>query len=287
MKTSGSDAFRARLLRAAHKKRFPLRVMLELTYNCNFHCPHCYVPESYREAYRKTELPVGRFREIISELAEAGCLQLGFTGGEPLMKKGFFSLLRHAQRLGMETYVYTNGSLLTEHFAEELKRCGCAKVDITVPAMTRAAFGKITGAPQSHAKVFRAVKLLRAKGVPLGLKTCDLKANHGELRRIKMFAEKMGAPWRLDTEHIPRLDGTPLPPELLCSRKGTAPMRHACPRCGAGDSQGAITPAGELKLCVAVDGPKWKIGPASVKKLWRRLGRSKLKKELLRSCPAI
>jgi len=286
MRILSSSAFREKLARAARGKRFPLRVMLELTYSCNFRCPHCYIPPGYRAAYKKRELSLARFRDIIDQLAAAGCLQLGFTGGEPLLKKGLFSLLRHAKSRGMETYLCTNASLITSAAAAELKRC-CDKVDITIPAMSRAAFGKVTGVPRYHSKVFRAVKLLKNHGVPLGLKTCDLKANHRELQRIKAFASKVGAPWRVDTEHIPRLDGTPLPTELLCGAARPPAKRRSCPSCGAADSQAAITPAGEIKLCVAVDAPKWKIGPATIKMLWRRLGRARLKKGLLLRCPAL
>ncbi|NLO91279.1 MAG: radical SAM protein [Elusimicrobia bacterium] len=286
MKTLDSSAFRARLERAARKRRFPLRVMLEVTYDCNFNCPHCYIPHGYRAQYRKKEITARRFCAIIDELAAVGCLQLGVTGGEPLLKKGIFTILKHARRRGMQTYLYTNASLITQATARKLKNCGCAKVDITLPAMSKKAFGAVTGAPDSHRAVLGAAGILRKEGLSLGFKTCKLKANRLELPSLRAFAGKYGAPWRLDTEHIPRLDGTPLPAEILSGKPGLS-RTPACPRCGAGDVQAAITPAGELKICVAVDGPKWKIGPSSLKTLWRRLDSPKLKRALLKRCPAI
>ncbi|HOX22407.1 MAG TPA: radical SAM protein, partial [Elusimicrobiales bacterium] len=161
MKTLDCASFRAKLSGLARRRRIPLRVMLELTYNCNFNCPHCYVPNSHKLSYRKRELPAARWREIISQLAEEGCLQIGFTGGEPLLKKGFFSILRHAKRCGLETYLYTNGSLIDSQTARQLRRAGCDKADITIPAIGKSAFEKVTGAASCHQRFLRAAALLK------------------------------------------------------------------------------------------------------------------------------
>ena len=48
MKTGSYNDFWQTLHGIARSGRNPLRVMFELTYACNFHCKHCYVPARYR-----------------------------------------------------------------------------------------------------------------------------------------------------------------------------------------------------------------------------------------------
>jgi len=41
--------------------------------------------------------------------------------------------------------------------------------------------------------------------------------------------------------------------------------------CGAGACQAAITPQGELKLCLMIESPRFKILPDGIKTAWKRL----------------
>ena len=49
------NIFWQRIHKSAKEKGFPLRVMLELTYRCNFYCWHCYVPHVYRKKIERRE----------------------------------------------------------------------------------------------------------------------------------------------------------------------------------------------------------------------------------------
>ena len=40
-------------------------------------------------------------------------------------------------------------------------------------------------------------------------------------------------------------------------------------KCPSGLSQAAITPAGELKICLMIDNPKYNILDVSIKKAWQ------------------
>jgi MoaA/NifB/PqqE/SkfB family radical SAM enzyme len=89
------------------KHAFPLRVMFELTYRCNFKCPHCYVPFKYRKC---KELETKEVFAILDQLKDIGCFYLGFTGGEPFMRKDILDILWYAKKKGFEIIIYTNGS---------------------------------------------------------------------------------------------------------------------------------------------------------------------------------
>jgi len=276
MKTQSYNTFWQRIHRLAKTEGFPLRVMLELTYRCNFRCRHCYVPMSYR---KKKELKIKEIFSILSQLKDLGCFYLGFTGGEPFVRKDIIDILWFAKKQGFELIIYTNGSLINKEIASQLLRLRPNKIDITIPAMSNPAFEQITRMPGSHRKVFKAIDLLHKRGVKLGFKTCVLKENKSQIKEIQDFAASLGALHRLDDILSPRLDGSKDPFKYRNSSKFSVrglrladgcywkipPTANRPPqtahlfKCGAGLSQAAITPSGELKMCLMIDYPRFPV----------------------------
>ena len=261
-------------------------MMLELTYRCNFKCKHCYIPGSYKKKFRQ-ELNTKQIFSILDQLQELGCLYLGLTGGEPFLREDIFKILGYAKKKGFQIIIYTNGSLIDEDKAQRLQRLSPNKVDITIPAVSKDIFERITGLKGSREKVFEAISILHRNGVRLGVKSCMLKGNENEINGIQDFAASLGIPYRLDTmlsrcldgsdepfgyrAEIERVTSAPVPPKadpptagLQCSRK-TPPGECGVTdngelfKCGVGKSQAAITPYGELKMCLMIDYPGYKI----------------------------
>lgn len=265
--------------------------MFELTYRCNFHCRHCYIPYSYRK-YR--ELKTEEIFSIIDQLKDIGCFYLGFTGGEPFIREDIMKILGRAKRKGFEIIIYTNGSLIDEKIANELKDLKPNKVDITIPAISKGAFERITGITDSRDKVLGAIDLLYKKGVNLGFKSCVLKENQTEINQIQEFAASLDVLHRIDDMLSACLDGSDAPFKYrgtlkletdsqikVASAKEVKDCdfntKHQTPnteylfKCGVGQTQAAITPLGELKMCLMIDHPKYKILDTSLKECWQRL----------------
>ena len=277
MKPQSYDNFWEGIHRAAKNKGFPLRVMFELTYRCNFFCRHCYVPLSYREEPEKAELKTEEIFLILDQLKDIGCFYLGFTGGEPFVREDIMDILWYSKKKGVEIIIYTNGSLINEKIASQLEHLRPNKVDITIPAMSKDAFERITGVEGSRDKVFKAIDLLHKNQVNLGFKTCVLEENENEIEEIRRFATSLGAPHRLDDMLCPRLDGSREPyryrgqmadetshssevrSQKTEDRGEKANVTRNLFKCGVGVSQAAITPSGELKMCLLIDYPKYKI----------------------------
>ncbi|MFC1623912.1 radical SAM protein [Candidatus Omnitrophota bacterium] len=290
MKNQPYHSFWQRIHNAARHEGFPLRVMFELTYRCNFGCRHCYVPKSYRK-YK--ELNTNEVFSILEQLADIGCFYLGFTGGEPFARRDFIDILWYAKRLGFEVIIYTNGSLIDEEIIDELADLRPNKIDVTIPAMSEASFERITQMPGSYKKVFSAIDLLHRRGIKLGFKSCMLKDNENEIKDIQGFTARLDALHRLDNILSPCLDGSKepyryrgesnLPEKTECQIKETyyqispsnclALNSEDLFKCGVGVSQAAITPSGELKMCLMIDYPKYKILESSLKDAWEKLKR--------------
>lgn len=282
MKDQSYILFQQKINQLAEEKKLLLRVMFELTYACNFKCKHCYVPPDYKKKYKSIELKTKEVFSILRQLKEAGCFYLGFTGGETFLRKDIIEILDYAKQCGFEVIVYTNGSLINEKIACRLANLRLNKIDITIPAMSREAFKQITGKDKARDKVFGAVEFLREQGINPDFKSCLLKDNQQEMGKIKEFTRHLHSRHRLDDLLFPRLDGSKIPykcrgiPEpnpaekrlTVSKRKKTfvcsTNSQRLIPKprlfsCGAGRTQAAITPAGELKLCLMIDEPKYRI----------------------------
>lgn len=294
MKTQSYTNFWQRIHQVAAVKGFPLRVMFELTYNCNFHCRHCYIPFSYQEQYKKKELKTKEVFSVLEQLKDMGCFYLGFTGGEPFYRKDILKILWYAKKCGFEIIIYTNGSLINEKTAAELVKLRPNKVDITIPAMNEEVFARITGVSQAKNSVFKAIKLLSKSGIKLGFKSCLLNDNESEMQDIIKFSRNLKVFHRLDDKLSACLDGSKEPYKyrssstvsLLNKLKFKKEYSAGCNfkemplqssananlfPCGAGLTQAAITPAGELKLCLMIGYPKYNILDMSLKKAWQKL----------------
>jgi radical SAM protein with 4Fe4S-binding SPASM domain len=274
----------------ADKESIPLRVMFELTYDCNFRCQHCYIPRSYRARYRKLQLKTKQIFGILDRLKAAGCLFLGFTGGEPFMRPDILEILEYAKKQGFQTIIYTNGSLLDRTLVRRLAKINPNKIDITIPGMSQAVFESITGVAGSHKAVFEAIGLLRKHKIPLGFKSCLLRENGSEIAEIKKFARSLNAPYRLDTLLSYCLNGSSQPYKFrgqlpavkgVKRNTGKAQVEYDCSQkeqksgtiffCGVGRSQAAITPAGELKFCVMIGYPKYDLLKLPFPKAWEKV----------------
>jgi radical SAM protein with 4Fe4S-binding SPASM domain len=250
--------------------------MFELTYRCNFKCKHCYVPEDHKKKVTD-ELKRSEIFSILDQLCDIGCFYLGFTGGEPFIRKDILDILWYARKKGFQIIIYTNGSLINEKIVEELKRINPNKMDISIPAWSQGVFESISGLSGSREKVFQTIGLLQKNGIKIGLKTCVLKANALEIKDIGNFAHSVGVRYRLDDTLFPCLDGSLRPYEngnwlLNIENFSTCtssfpetesatqyPTPNTIFKCGAGLRQAAITPSGELKACLMIDRPRFKI----------------------------
>lgn len=229
----------------------------------------------------------------MEQLKNMGCLYLGFTGGEPFARKDIMPIIRYANKLGFEIIIYTNGSLIKRNQIKELSGMRINKIDITLPAMNKIVFERITGIRGSRDRVFKAIGLLSKNRINLGFKSCVLKENQHEIRQIKDFARNLNCQHRLDDMLSPRLDGSKEPykyrgrlenkpgksecelsiPGKLTNRVNFSNLKKVTDifKCGAGTTQAAVTPLGELKMCLMIDYPRYKILENSLSDAWGRL----------------
>lgn len=93
---------------------YPVTVELDMTNQCNHACPDCMGTMSKDKS---ATLP-GKIVDTIIELSNRNVKAITFTGGgEPLIANNTMLMIGGAKRLGIETALITNGSLLSQSIA--------------------------------------------------------------------------------------------------------------------------------------------------------------------------
>jgi len=107
-----------------HKKRlkqgiyFPPFLHISVINSCNLHCQGCWVDVKAKQE----KLDIDRLDKLIVQAKEAGNYFFGILGGEPFMHKNLLEALsRHPDAFFQ---VFTNGQLITEDVAKEIRRLG-------------------------------------------------------------------------------------------------------------------------------------------------------------------
>ena len=148
------------------------RLDIELTERCNNDCVHCYInlPEDDKAA-RKREMSTARVKAILDEAAELGCLEVRFTGGEPLLRADFAELYLHARRLGLKVLLFTNARLISEELADLFARVPpLVRIEVTAYGMSEASYAGTARVPEAYAQFRRGVDLLLSRNVPFIVK---------------------------------------------------------------------------------------------------------------------
>jgi pyrroloquinoline quinone biosynthesis protein E len=113
----------------------PYWLLAELTYRCPLHCAFCYNPLDY--AAIRDELDTAGWIRVMREARAMGAVQLGFSGGEPLVRDDLEELVAEAHRLGFYTNLITSGVGLTEPRIAALKAAGLDHIQLSFQDSTR------------------------------------------------------------------------------------------------------------------------------------------------------
>lgn len=134
------------------------RVIWEVTKFCNYHCKHCCA--SAEKIDTTNELKYDDFARILDEMKEYGIEEIYFSGGEPFSRRDILQILKKAKDNGIKCNISTNGSLITENIAKELKNMNLNKVHISLDHYDSEKFNSFRGGEYFEPTV-SSIKLLK------------------------------------------------------------------------------------------------------------------------------
>src|SRR4030066_1764464 len=168
----------------------PFLVVWDFTHKCNLNCKHCY---SNSGAVFEEELNTKEALDVVDQLADAGVTALAFSGGEPLSRKDFFEVARHAVKRGLYVSVATNGTLLTKENVKKLKQTGVNYVEVSVDGATAETHDEFRGVPGAFEKAVTGLKNCVEEELCACIATTATKSNLAEMPAIIDLAEQIGA----------------------------------------------------------------------------------------------
>jgi len=107
----------------------PLWLLLELTYRCPLHCVFCYNPTDF--ARTGAELATADWLRVLREARALGAVQLGLSGGEPLVREDLEEIVAEAHALGFYVNLITSGVGLTRTRIAALKAAGLDHIQLS------------------------------------------------------------------------------------------------------------------------------------------------------------
>ena len=172
----------------------PLHVQIEITWKCNWRCVHC-----YQDDHSLQNLSLEDIIHLIDELYYCGTMHVIITGGEPLVRKDIFEILRYIRQKGIGITLYTNGHLVNDSMAEELSEL-VAIAEISLLAGDEHLHDELSRVRGSYKRTLYAINALKKRGVDVIVKTPILKPALHTLRGLKDILEQLGVEWFVDPE---------------------------------------------------------------------------------------
>lgn len=165
----------------------PLTINWALNNSCNFACRHC-----YSRVETGVELDGATLRNCFDKVAKLGVMAVNFGGGEPLLRADLLELASHAAALKMRVSMNSNGYLLDQAKARELKQAGFAAVGISLDSHEAAVHDRFRGVDGSHGRALAALGFLQEAGIRTSLSTVICTINQESLDEIITLARQHG-----------------------------------------------------------------------------------------------
>lgn len=168
----------------------PLWLLLELTYRCPLHCVYCSNPTDF--ARTEQELGTDDWIRVLREARALGAVQLGLSGGEPLMRDDLEAIVAEAHTLGFYTNLITSGVGLNETRIKALKNAGLDHIQLSFQDSTRE-MNDFLSSTRTFDLKSKVAALIKKFDFPMVLNVVLHRLNIDHVDQILHMAESMQA----------------------------------------------------------------------------------------------
>jgi len=160
----------------------PLWLLAELTYRCPLQCPYCSNPLDFARSH--DELSTAEWIEVFRQARELGAAQLGFSGGEPLVRQDLAELIEAARGLGYYTNLITSGIGLTEEKIASFAEAGLDHIQISFQAADEEVNNLLAGSKKAFAHKLEMARAVKKHGYPMVLNFVTHRHNIDNIDQI-------------------------------------------------------------------------------------------------------
>jgi pyrroloquinoline quinone biosynthesis protein E len=168
----------------------PLWLLCELTYRCPLHCAFCSNPIDWSSHGR--ELDTAEWLKVLRGARALGAVQLGLSGGEPLVRDDLELLVAEAHQLGYYINLITSGVGLTEPRLRALKQAGLDHIQLSFQDSTRE-LNDFLSSTRTFDLKSKVAALIKAQGYPMVLNVVLHRLNIDHVETILAMAERLEA----------------------------------------------------------------------------------------------
>ncbi len=277
-------------------------IQWHLTERCNLKCTHC-----YQSGGRDEELTFEEIKAVVSEVEEtlktwSEAFDISFspsfniTGGEPILRTDIFEIIDLIRGQGFDTYLLSNGTLITRERAARLAGLGLRGVQVSMEGLEKT-HDSIRG-KGSFASALKGIGSLLHEGISVTMNATLSEVNAGDLPGLIELAKSTGVQrlgfsrlvpsgrglglldkmigservrqiyeeiFALEVEGLEIVTGDPVASQLGCNAEGGT---IAASGCAAGISGLTFLPDGTIVPCRRLFVPIGNVRKDRIREVW-------------------
>ena len=169
----------------------PFWLLAELTYRCPLQCPYCSNPLDF--ANTQKELTTDEWVRVLRQGREMGAAQLGFSGGEPLVRPDLPELIAEARHLGYYTNLITSGLGLTEAKVNAFLEAGLDHIQVSFQASDPELNNAVAGSRKAFEQKLAMARAVKEAGYPMVLNFVIHRHNIHQMNDIIALCDRLDA----------------------------------------------------------------------------------------------
>ncbi len=166
-------------------------VIWNLIRRCNLTCKHCYSISG--DVDFPNELTTGEVFDVMDDLKAFRVPVLILSGGEPLMRRDIFEISERAKAMRFYVGLSSNGTLIDAGLADRIRDIGYDYVGISLDGIG-ATHDRFRGRAGAYDEALGGLRLLRDRGIKVGVRFTMTEDNAAELPRLLDLVEQEGFP---------------------------------------------------------------------------------------------
>lgn len=164
----------------------PLAAHVKLTENCQARCISC----DYWKTRWHDAIDTARAVDLVNQISALGIRSVRFTGGEPLLRRDFFQILKAANTRPLKQIIVQTNGLLLKKLHKEINESPITKIAVSIDGL-KDTNDQIRGIDGYFELGMQGIQLLRNKEVAVSVTLNRISA--AELERLAEAARAVGA----------------------------------------------------------------------------------------------
>lgn len=164
------------------ERSFPILMSIAVGDQCNANCDHC----SFYKGFKKGKLlNLQQIKNAIKQGQELGASTINIVGGEPLLNKNIFEIIKSIDKDSSISTIFTNGWHLSDQ-VHALKAAGLGGVYVSIDSADSGKHDKIRQKPGMFIRALKGIEKARQSGMTVGISCCIDEQDYesGELDKI-------------------------------------------------------------------------------------------------------